>query len=271
MKKKYSWWHTKISKFDKKELFKSVSNNLFTQGKIVTKVEKKLEQVFQRPVILTQNGTSAILMALMSLDLKKTDEVLIGNFGWIASVQPAAILNLNIKLVDVGPDVPNLTLKNIKKNISKRTKVIIFMHFHGHSNNIVEISKFCKEKKIILIEDSCKAFMSKDKNNRLAGTNGSFGCFSTGMISLISNGYGGFLVVNNKKYEKKIRLIKDHGCIRKKELYPHLGLNFKTSDYASSLLINQIDHLDVKVAKLKKIYSMYSKITNNNLIILKYR
>lgn len=209
-------------------------------------------------------------MSLLALDLKKNDEVLVPNFGWIATLQPLVLIGVKFKLIDVDDKVPNINLKNIKKNITKNTKVIIFVHFHGRMNFIEEVSDFCKSNNLFLIEDACKAIKCKKK--KLAGTYGNFGCFSTGMISLLNTGYGGFIVVNDKKFEKKLRLIKDHGCLRHNDTYPYLGLNFKTSDIYSSLIIDQCKekNMNLKINKLRKIYNIYQKLSNRKIKLMKY-
>ena len=265
------WWFTRISEKSKNESIKSINNNYFTQGARTKLVETKLSKIFKKPVIFTQNGTSAILMAILSLNLKKKDEIIVPNFGWIATVQPLALLGIKFKLLDVSKELPNINIETLKNKISKNTRAIIFVHFHGHTDNSVEISEFCKKKNIIFIEDACKAIMSKTRNNKLAGTLGDIGCFSTGMVSLLNSGYGGFIVINNKKYEKKLRLIKDHGIVRQNETYPLLGLNFKTSDILSSFLIAQIEKVYKKIDKLNKIYNMYMKIKNSKIRILSYK
>lgn len=265
-----NWWFTKISNACKAESIKALKDNAFTQGKYTKLAENELSKIFKKPVVFTQNGTNAILLSLLALDLKKDDEVLVPNFGWIATLQPLVLIGVNFKLIDVDSKVPNINLENVKKNISKKTKAIIFVHFHGRMNFIDEISKFCKDKKLFLIEDSCKAINCK--RDKLAGTYGNFGCFSTGMISLLNSGFGGFIVINDKKYEKKIRMIKDHGCNRLNDTYPYLGLNFKTSDIYSSLIINQCKkkNIEKKTNKIKKIYKLYKKISNPNISLMEY-
>jgi perosamine synthetase len=265
------WWFTRISNASKKDAINSIKSNNFTQGPNTSLVESKLSKIFKKPIIFTQNGTSAILMAILSLDLKKNDEIIVPNFGWIATLQPLILLGIKFILIDISKDLPNINIETIKNKISRNTKVIIFVHFHGHTNNSFEISQFCKKRKIVFIEDACKAIMSKTENNKFAGTLGDIGCFSTGMISLLNSGYGGFIIVNNKKYEKNLRLIKDHGCIRSKEKYPLLGLNFKTSDILASFLSDQIDKISSKIDKLNKIYNMYKKIKNPKIKILSYK
>ena len=266
----YSWWFTKINNSCKAKSIKALKDNSFTQGKYTYKAENALSKIFKKPVIFTQNGTNALLLSLMAIKLKKDDEVLVPNFGWIATLQPLAVLGIKFKLIDVDKAVPNININNIKKNISKKTKVIIFVHFHGRMNNIDEISKYCKDNKIILIEDACKAI--KCKRKKLAGTYGNFGCFSTGMISLLNSGFGGFIVVNDKKFEKTIRMLKDHGSNRSNDTYPYLGLNFKTSDVYSSLIIEQCneENLKKKIYKINKIYNLYKRINNPKIKLMTY-
>lgn len=268
--KKKSWWCTNIPISSKAKSIKALKNNNFTQGKYTHQAEIKISKIFDRPIIFTQNGTNAILISLLALDLKKNDEVLVPNFGWIATLQPLVLMGIKFKLIDVDQKVPNINLKNIKKNITKNTKAIIFVHFHGRMNFVEEISNFCKSNNLFLIEDACKAIGCRKK--KLAGTYGNFGCFSTGMISLLNTGYGGFIVINDKKFEKKMRLIKDHGCIRANDTYPYLGLNFKTSDICSSLIIDQCKrkNINLKIKKLKKIYNIYQKLSNYKVKLMKY-
>jgi len=122
-----------------------------------------------------------------------------------------------------------------------------------------KIKCIAKKHNLFVLEDSCKAMFSKSKYG-LMGTIGDVGCFSLGMVSLLTIGYGGFLVTKSKFLYERAKIIRDHGCIRNKwDDYKYMGLNFKVSDLLSSIGIEQLKKKNKKIKHINKIYNMYQE------------
>lgn len=272
---KYKWWHTQFDKVDKENLIKSFDNNNFTFCKETYDFELEFaERIGSRYAITTNSGTSAITMALISLGIEKGDEVIIPTVGWIATLQAVLFVGAKPVFVDVEKKLPIMDINQIRKKITKRTKAIIPVHYNGRLVEVSKIKKLIKNTNISIVEDTCKSMFSKNKDisNKFAGTSGSIGCFSFGMISLISCGYAGLCVTNDKKIYEKLNLIRWHGVnyLNKKkihEIYTYNSFNFKPSNLLLSLAKNQLKMVNDRINFLKDLYTSYiKKIDNFNFI-----
>ena len=185
-----SWWHTDFGLKEKEALLEAYSNRRLTQGEESRRFELEVAEIFNvKEAVVTPSGTAAICMSLIAAGVKPGDEIVLPDFGWIATAQAAKILGAKVILVDTSAEIPSTTAKQVIEKISAKTKIIITMNFHGRDCGTLEIAKNAENRDIILIEDACKAMFCK-VNDRYVGTIGFAGCFSMGMISLVSCGHG---------------------------------------------------------------------------------
>ena len=267
-KLKYSWWFTKYSSQDKDNLISAFDNNEFTYGENTRKFEKNFaKKIGSKYAVITNSGTSAIAMALIALDIKKGDEVILPALGWIATAQAILFVGAKPVFVDVMAESPIVQVKNIENKITNKTKAIIPVHYNGRVVNLIELIKLCKIRKIHLIEDACKAMFSKNKKlkiNNFVGTYGDIGCFSFGMISLISSGYAGICVTNNYKLYTKLNTIRWHGVKYQNkephELLEYQSFNFKPSNLLIALANNQLKEVNKRIKYTIKLYDSYLNI-----------
>ena len=181
-----------------------------SRGEFVSKFEKKFQIFFKGGYPLSvSNGTSALELAIKSLGIKSGDEIIAPNFTFAASVN--AIINCNVKpvLVDVEEDTWTISLDEIKKKISKKTKAIMMVHTYGQPCKIDEIKKFARKKDLFIIEDCAEALGAKYKG-RLVGLDGDCSCHSFYANKTITTGEGGMIV--SKKYLTKPNLLKITEC-----------------------------------------------------------
>ena len=172
-------------------------------GKYVGIFERRLTKIYKSPVCVTSSGTTALQLALLALDLKKDTEVIIPAYGYMAAANLSKNFNFKIKFCDVSENTFCIDIEKLKKKVTSKTKVVIYIHTYGFSSEIDKISNYCKKNKIILIEDTAEAFGSLYKN-RLLGTYGDLGTLSFHASKTITTGEGGAIIVNNKKYLRKI-------------------------------------------------------------------
>lgn len=217
------------------------------------KFENNLKKYFNiKYVVGVKNGTDALKIALMSLNLKKNDEIIIPSLT--ATATGSAVLEAGAKPVFVDVDMSaNINVDILKKKISTKTKAIIAVHLHGNIADVEKIKKIIG-KKIILIEDCAQSFGSKFKN-KYAGTFGKIGCFSfypTKNLSAI--GDGGAIITNDKILYKKFLLLRQYGWNDKRiSIIP--GFNSRLDEIQASILnikigyINKNNILRNKIAK----------------------
>ena len=198
-----------ISKEEIKEVKQVLKLGFLGMGQRVKEFEKRLTNFFSREVVCVNSGTAAIHVALQSCGIGKGDEVLVPSITYVATFQAISATGAKPICCDINNDNFHISLQDIKKKITKKTKAIIPVHIAGYSENLAEILKLAKKKNLRVIEDAAHAFGSKYKK-KLIGSFGDITCFSFDGIKNITTGEGGCLVTNDKKVlqnAKDIRLL----------------------------------------------------------------
>ena len=185
------------STWDKKEniaLRKVINKGYFTMGKNVNLFEKKFASYLGRKyAVMTNSGSSANLIGIASLFFKKKkplkagDEVIVPGISWSTTYAPLQQYGLKLKFVDVNINDLNLDIDQLKKAISKKTKLITSVSILGCPANLIEINKICKKNNIYHFEDNCESLGAKIKNKKT----GTFGDFSTHSFLFASHKYYG--------------------------------------------------------------------------------
>lgn len=252
-----NWWNTDIGEIERSYLNKAFSEKRFSCGPYVREFEEHIEgEMNVAHAIVVPSGTAALTMSLLALDVGPGDEVIIPDMTWIATAQAASVLGAKVILVDAEGKEPVFDIEELKRNISEKTKVVIPVHFHGRSGDLDGLLALQKNHNFSIVEDACKAMFCKSGNSFL-GTRGDFGCFSLGMVSLLSVGYGGFAVTNDDLLADKCRLIRDHGMQRQPEHYLCNGFNFKVSDLLLAIGKGQLERIEEKKEHLLNVYKLY--------------
>lgn len=207
--------------------------------------------------VMTNNGTISLIVAILALDLKQGDEILVPNLTMIATPNAAKILGLKPVLVDIEENFLCMDMEKAEKAITPRTKAVIYVPLNGRSGNMEKIVDFCRKHGLFLIEDAAQALGSFYKNEHL-GTFGHVGSFSFSTQKIISTGQGGALVTNDSKIYQKIRKIKDFGRIKGGiDIHDEFGWNFKFTDLQAVIGIKQMEKLRKRVQLKKEIYKRY--------------
>ena len=155
----------------------------FINGSEVHSFQAELEEYLNvKNVIPCANGTDALQVALMALDLKEGDEVITADFTFAATVEVIHLLKLKAVLVDVDYDTFTIDTEQLKKAITSKTKAIIPVHLFGQCANMEEIQKIAKEHQLYVIEDNAQAigadFIFSNGEKKKAGTIGTIGTTS---------------------------------------------------------------------------------------------
>ena len=287
MKKIIPYGKQTIDNDDVKIVAKTLISDYLTTGPITLKFEKKFKKfVGSKYASSCSSGTSALHLSLLATNFKKGDVIILPVINFIASINMSYLLGAKLYFADVDRYTGQMSPKNledcIKKNKIKRIKAVITMHNGGNPTNSKSFFKLKKKYKFILIEDACHSLGGKYnlKNNIRVGS-----CkycdlttFSLHPIKSITTGEGGMITTNNKKFYKKINLLKNHGIVKKtkknknnwsyKIIQP--GYNYRLSDISCALGLSQIKKLNSFVFKRNKIFNFYIKhLSNlNDLIFL---
>ncbi len=194
------------------------------------------------------NGTDALQLALMALDLKPGDEVITSNFTFIATVEVIALLGLKPVLVDVLPDTFCLNPDLVEKAITSRTKVILPVHLFGQGADMVRLIDIAKRHHLYLIEDAAQClgaeYITQDEASVKLGTMGDIGCTSFfPSKNLGCFGDGGACFTNDDELAKRIREIANHGS-KIKYYHDRVGVNSRLDTLQAAVLNVKLPHLD---------------------------
>lgn len=199
-------------------------------------------------VIPCANGTDALQIAMMSLDLKPGDEVIIPSFTYVATAEVIGLLKLKPVMVDVDPDSFNVSVNSIKKAITSKTKAIVPVHLFGQCADMEPILALAKENGLFVIEDTAQAIGASykfiDGKTKKAGTMGHIGCTSFfPSKNLGCYGDGGAIFTTDPELANKIRMIANHGQ-EKKYVHKYIGINSRLDTLQAAILRIKLRHLD---------------------------
>ena len=242
----------------------TISSSQFINGPVVKAFQEGLQDYLQvKSVIPCANGTDALQIALMALELQPGDEVIVPSFTYASTAEVIALLRLQPIMVDVDPDTFNITLPIVEAAFTPNTKAIIPVHLFGQSTDMEPIVNFAKAKKIAIVEDNAQAigaqYTFKNGQRQHTGTIGDIGCTSFyPSKNLGCYGDGGALFTNDETLGQRIKMVANHGQQRR---YYHdiIGVNSRLDAIQAAILNVKLKHLDKYSAARQKVAKYYDK------------
>ena len=263
-----------ISDEDKKIVKKTLTQSMLTLGPQLEKFENDFCKYSKaKYAVAVSNCTAALHLSLMALGIKKDDEVIIPDLTFVADANAILACNAKPVIVDINKENFFLSISNIKKNITKKTKAIIPVHIYGQVCNIEEILDIAKDNNLKVIEDCAHAVGTFHKSKHV-GTLGNTGCFSFYPTKNITTAEGGMVITNSEKIAEKVRQLRNHGMTkslksRYSSEYPWIfdikqsGYNYRLDEIRAALGITQLKRIK-KINELrKKASSYYNKNLQN--------
>ena len=226
-----------------------LDNTAFINGPIVKDFAQHLSDYMGGCHVITcANGTDALQIALMALDLKPGEEVIVPAFTYVASAEVIGLLGLTPVMVDVDYDTFNVTVENIKKALSDKTKAIIPVHLFGQSCDMEAILNFAMEHNLYVIEDNAQAigaeYTFSDGHKEKTGTMGTIGCTSFfPSKNLGCYGDGGAIFTKDDVLAERLHMIANHGQ-RVKYHHSVIGCNSRLDSIQAAILDVKLKHLD---------------------------
>ncbi len=246
------------------------TNWISSQGKFITKFEEKLAEYHNsKYCVVTSSCTTAIHLALMSLDIKEGDEVICPALTFIAPANMIQLSGAKLVLVDINPNTLTIDINKIEEKISRRTKAIIIVHQFGHAAHMDEILKISKKYNLKVIEDNAEALGGKYKN-QILGSIGDVGTLSFFANKIITSGEGGALLTNNSQIFERARILRDHGMSREiRYKYVLRGYNYRMTNLQAAIGLAQLEKLDEILSIRESQMNLYYKLLNNENIYLR--
>ena len=241
----------------------------FINGPAVKQFQSDLEQYLHvKHVIPCGNGTEAIQVALMALDLQPGDEVITTTFTFIATAEVIALLRLTPVLVDVNPDTYNIDIQAVEKAITAKTKAVVPVHVFGQCADMEPLLQVAEKHHLHVVEDACQAIGAQytfaDGATKMAGTMGIMGCTSFfPSKNLGCYGDGGAIFTNDDAMAAKLRGIVNHGMFVR---YYHdmVGVNSRLDSLQAAVLDVKLKYLNQYIQSRQKAAAYYDEAFGEN-------
>ena len=236
----------------------------FINGPAVKNFQEDLEKYLGvKNVIPCANGTDALQVSMMALNLQPGDEVITASFTFIATAEVIALLKLTPVLVDVDPDTFNIDPKAIEKAITPKTKAIVPVHLFGQCAPMEEIMDIAKKHRLHVIEDACQSigadYYFSNGTRKKSGTIAEIGCTSFfPSKNLGCYGDGGAIFTDNDELAKMLRVVVNHGMVVR-YYHDYVGVNSRLDSIQAAILKVKLKYLDEYARKRKSAADFYDK------------
>jgi perosamine synthetase len=271
IRKKYlSYGHQWIDNKDISAITNVLKSDFITQGSKVKEFEDAIAKYCNtKYAVAFSSGTAALHGAAYSAGIKQNDEAITTPMTFVASSNCILYLNGKIKFADIKKDTYNLDSVEIKKKITKKTKVLLPVDYAGQPCDLDEIIEIAKENNLIVIEDASHAIGAEYKGKKIGGIS-DLTIFSFHPVKHITTGEGGMVLTNNKEYYEKLLMFRTHGITKNpKEMIKNegewyyemqiLGYNYRLTDIQCALGLSQLNKLNNFIKRRREIVKKYNK------------
>ena len=240
-----------------------LSSTQFINGEHVKSFQNELAAYLGvKHVITCANGTDALQISMMALGLKPGDEIITPSFTYIATTEVIGLLGLKPVFVDCDPENFNISVEEVEKVITKKTKAIVPVHLFGQSSDMKSIMNLAKKHNLFVIEDNAQAigsdYLGFNKPQK-TGTIGNIGCTSFfPSKNLGCFGDGGAMMTNDDELAEKIRMIANHGQ-SKRYYHDIIGCNSRLDNIQAAVLRIKLKKLDQYILNRQKAANYYDK------------
>ncbi len=231
-----------------------------SMGPYVEQFEQKFAQLCgTTSAIGVCNGTVALYLALLALDVRSGDEVLVPSLTYIATANAVRYMNGEPVFVDVDPNTWCINPELIEASITRRTKGIIAVHLYGHPADMDAINHIAGVHGLWVVEDAAEAHFARYKGKPI-GSLATIAIFSFYGNKIITSGEGGALTLNDSHLDLRIRTLRGQGMDSQRRYYfPVTGYNFRITNVACAMLCAQLERYEQILDRRQQIFSEYSR------------
>ena len=259
-----------MTSLEREYLLKAFDSGWLTQnGEAVFEMESNIKLHINRNSILKpkevsscSNGSTALHLALLSLDLGPQDEVIVPNFSYIAPVNAVLLSGATPKILDIDPNSWCLSESNIEKNISENTKAIISVDNYGNVPEMTSIRE--KFPEIVIIQDAAESFPGVNTKENYYGDIITFSFYAN---KIFTSGEGG-AIAGSPEVIERVKYLKNQNVERKGEFkHRDIGFNYRITNLQAAIFNAQWNRRDQIMSKRMEIFSNYEKILNLNPLV----
>lgn len=249
-------------------VLKTLKSDFLTQGKEIEKFEKELLNKFGgKYCSVVNNGTSALNIIAKILNWKKNDNIITTPLTFLATANCIVNSGATPIFADIDSQTHTLDPQRVEDLVKKiKVKAVIGVDYAGHPCDWSSLYYLSKKYKFKLINDACHSLGAKiNDNEKYAIKYADFVTHSYHPVKAITTGEGGAIILKDKKFANKIKIIRSHGIIKKKKFKPwyyeinDAGFNYRITDFQCALGISQLKKLDNFIKARRKISKVYDK------------
>ena len=268
---KISYGRQYIDEADIQAVADVLRSGYVTCGPKVNEFESKLCEITgAKYAVAVSNGTAALHIACMAIDLGPGDEIITTPITFAASANCALYCGAKPVFADINPETYNISPASIREHITPATKAVVAVDFTGQAVELDEIRNICKENNLILIEDAAHSIGTK-YNGSAVGSIADMTTFSFHPVKTVTSGEGGAVTTNDEKLYRKLLRLRAHGITRQTDEMNNpcddpwyyeqveLGYNYRMTDFQCALVASQLDKLPLFSQRRKQIVKRYNE------------
>lgn len=263
MKKKIPLARPCVGKEELAAINRVFKSGMLTEWVVTTEFEKAFATYLgAKHAIATSSCTTALDLALLALDIKHGDEVIVPDFTYPATGNVVFHVGAKPVLVDVDAKTFNVNPEKVEGAVNNKTKAVIPVHLFGQSADMKTIMEIAEEHDLYVIEDAACGIGATNCGKK-AGTFGDASCFSFHPRKTLTTGEGGMLVTNDDDLAERARVLKNHGIKKKFDKRPSFvkaGYNFRLNDIASAIGLVQLKKVPLFIRERVRLAEKYDEL-----------
>ena len=263
---------------DIKAVIEALKGDIITRGKWLERFEKALaEYCSAKYCVVFNSGTSALIAAYYAVGLKRGDNFITSPITFVATANAGRVWGAEVRFGDVEADTGNLNPEGLASLIDGKTKLLVPVHYAGHSVDLEAFRKIADKYNLFLVEDACHALGARYKDSKIGSADYSDAVvFSFHPVKHITTGEGGAVLTNDGVIYKRLLMVRNNGITRDRENFLNLpdgdwyyeqhtlGVNFWLTDFQSALGYSQLRKLDFFVSRRRDIANLYNNLFRDN-------
>lgn len=261
--KNISWASPHFWGNEQRYVVDALQSSWISGGQYVDRLEADFAQFCHIPYAITaSNGTTALHMAYLALNIGKGDEVIVPGFGFMAAANVALHVGATPVFSEVNSDSWCMTADDIEKCITPRTKAIVPIHTYGNVCDMNPIMALAEKHGLIVIEDAAEAIGSK-YIGRMAGSIAPVSIYSFQATKTITTGEGGAVVTDNLELYDRMKLFRNHGMSTRRYWHEVAGHNFRLTNMQAALGCAQLEQINKIIFERNRVYQAYKELLKN--------
>ncbi len=236
------------------------TNWISSNGKYIGAFEEAFAKFCgAKHAIAANNGTTALHLAMVAMDLKPGDEVIIPTVTYIATANAVRYCGATPVLVDVCADTMNIDPADIERKITSNTRGIIPVHLYGHPADMTAVNRIAHKHGLWVVEDAAEAH-GAEVNGQKVGTLGTCATFSFFGNKIITTGEGGMVTTDDDALAAKLRLFRGQGMDPKRRYwFPVIGYNYRMTNIQAAIGLAQMEGIEKALADRQRLAKWYDE------------